>query len=180
MRFLAAFLSIQEKHNILLKNWNTMVFAILLTYGLNSTFQIENRLLVLGAPIPITFLCGVPQGSILVPLLFIIYINDMHNAINFSKVHHFADDINFLFSHKNLKVLRKRVNSDLVLLFDWLCANRLSLNVGKTEQFMFRPARSKRLDRVNLKINRCKLFESNKIKYLGMILDSNLSWKHHI
>ena len=92
--------------------------------------------------------CGVPQGSILGPLLFIIYINDMHNAIKFSKVHHFADDTNLLFSHKNLKILRKRVNMDLKLLFDWLCANRLSLNVGKTEFVIFRPARSKRLDRI--------------------------------
>ena len=104
----------------------------------------------------------------------------MHNAINFSKVHHFSDDTNLLFSHKNLKGLRKRVNSDLELLFDWLCANRLSLNVGKTEFVIFRPARSKRLDRVTLKINRCTLFESSKIKYLGMILDSNLNWRHHI
>jgi len=128
--------------------------------------------------LPIT--CGVPQGSILGPLLFIIYINDMHSAIKFSKVHHFADDTNLLFSHKNPKILRKRVNADLELLFDWLCANRLSLNVGKTEFVIFRPARSKRLNRITLNINRCKIFESNKIKYLGMILDSNLNWQHHI
>ena len=104
----------------------------------------------------------------------------MHNAFKFSKVHHFADDTNLLFSHKNPKLLRKRINSDLALLFEWLCANRLSLNVGKTEFVIFRPARSKRLDRVTLKINRCTIFESSKIKYLGVILDSNLSWKHHI
>ena len=102
--------------------------------------------------------CGVPQGSILGPLLFIIYINDMHNAIKFSKVHHFADDTNLLFSHKNPKILRKRVNADLALLFDWLCANRLSLNVGKTEFVIFRPKRSKRSERVTLKINRCTIF----------------------
>ena len=104
----------------------------------------------------------------------------MHSAIKYSKVHHFADDTNLLFSHKNLKLLRKRVNSDLALLFDWLCANRLSLNVGKTEFVIFRPARSRRLNRVTLKINRCKIFESSKIKYLGVILDPNLSWKHHV
>ena len=128
----------------------------------------------------LTISCGVPQGSILGPILFIMYINDMHSAIKYSKVHHFADDTNLLFSHKNPKLLRKRVNSDLALLFDWLCANRLSLNVGKTEFVIFRPARSRRLNRVTLKINRCKIFESSKIKYLGVILDPNLSWKHHI
>ena len=104
----------------------------------------------------------------------------MHTAIKFSKVHHFADDTNLLFSHKNPKTLRKRVNDDLALLFDWLCANRLSLNVGKTEFVIFRPKRSKRSERVTLKINRCKIFESTKVRYLGIILDPNLSWKHHI
>ena len=155
---------------MLLKNW----FCSYLSY--------RNQFVSLGGVssnyLPIT--CGVPQGSILGPLLFIIYINDMHNAIKFSKVHHFADDTNLLFSHKNPKILRKRVNADLALLFDWLCANRLSLNVGKTEFVIFRPKRSKRSERVTLKINRCTIFESNKIRYLGVILDPNLSWKHHI
>ena len=81
--------------------------------------------------------CGVPQGSILGPLLFIIYINDMHDAFEFCKVYHFADDTNLLYSHKNLKTLRKNINKDLDTLFDWLCANRLSLNVSKTEFIIF-------------------------------------------
>ena len=169
-------------HNILLKKLEHYGIRNIANRWFESYLSDRKQFVSLGGTnsnnLPIT--CGVPQGSILGPLLFIIYINDMHNAINFSKVHHFADDTNLLFSHKNLKVLRKRVNSDLELLFDWLCANRLSLNVGKTEFVIFRPARSKRLDRVTLKINRCRIFESNKIKYLGMILDSNLSWKHHI
>ena len=124
--------------------------------------------------------CGVPQGSILGPLLFILYINDMRHALKFSVVHHFADDTNLLYSHKNQKTLRKNVNYDLSLLFEWLCANRLSLNVKKTEFIIFRPPRSYLKDRVTLTLNRCKIFESTKVKYLGIILDSRLSWKHHI
>ena len=54
--------------------------------------------------------CGVPQGSILGPLLFVIYINDMRHALKFSVVHHFADDTNLLYSHKNQKILRKNIN----------------------------------------------------------------------
>ena len=71
--------------------------------------------------------CGVPQGSILGPLLFIIYINDMHFALKQSIVHHFADDINLLFSNKNPDIIRKTMNNELRLLFDWLCANKLKL-----------------------------------------------------
>ena len=69
----------------------------------------------------------------------------------------------------------------MALLFDWLCANRLSLNAGKTEFIVFRPL-SRKIDseRLTLKLHHTKLFESSKIKYLGLILDNKLSWKYHI
>ena len=123
--------------------------------------------------------CGVPQGSILGPLLFLIYINDMHRALPQSTVYHFADDTNLVFNCKNQKI-HKTINNELKLLFDWLCANRLSLNVAKTEFIIFRPPRKKLHKRVYLKLNGVKIFESTKIKYLGVILDNKLSWKHHI
>ncbi len=82
-------------------------------------------------------ICGVPQGSILGPLLFTIYINDMNAAVQSSIVHHFADDTNLLFSNRNPKMITKMLNKDLELLFEWLCANRLSLNVAKTEFIVF-------------------------------------------
>ena len=132
-----------------------------------------------GSPrLPIT--CGVPQGSILGPLLFLLYINDMHLAMEFSTIYHFADDTNLLYSCKILKVLRKNVNADLKNLYDWLCVNRLSLNSRKFEFLVFRPLRHKTYERFTLKLHHSKLFESQKIKYLGLILDNKLDWKGHI
>ena len=124
--------------------------------------------------------CGVPQGSILGPLLFLIYINDMKNSVKNSVVHHFADDTNLLCSDANEKILKKKMNEDLKLIFTWLCSNRLSLNVDKTEFIVFRPPRKVFENRFTLSLNRITLYESTKIKYLGLILDKALSWKHHI
>ena len=124
--------------------------------------------------------CGVPQGSILGPLLFLIYINDMKNSTKNSILHHFADDTNLLCSDTDEKILRKKLNEDLRLIYNWLCANRLSLNVDKTEFVVFRPPRSDSTNRFTLKLNGTTLYESPKIKYLGLILDKKLSWKHHI
>ena len=125
--------------------------------------------------LPVT--CGVPQGSILGPLLFLIYINDMNTAMEFSTTYHFADDTNLLYSHKSIDVLRKRLNKDLALLYYWLCANRLSFNAGKSEFIVFRSPSCKKFERVTLKLHHSKLFESSKIKYLGISLDNNLIGK---
>ena len=72
------------------------------------------------------------------------------------------------------------MNKELKLLYEWLCANRLSLNVAKTDFIIFRPIRTDLEDRIVLELNNTKIFESTKIKYLGLILDSRLSWKFHI
>ena len=80
----------------------------------------------------------------------------MHQAVKFSKVHHFADDTNLLCSNKDLNVLRKHMNHDLKLIFEWLCGNRLSLNVDKKEFIIFRPPRSNCNERVTLTLNNKK------------------------
>ena len=79
-----------------------------------------------------TINCGVPQGSVLGPLLFLLYINDLNQAIKFCKVHHFADDTNLLCLSNSIKKLNKLVNADLKHLVNWLNANKISLIVKKT------------------------------------------------
>ena len=82
---------------------------------------------------------GVLQGSVLGPLLFIIFISDLNLSVTSSKVHHFADDTNLLLINKSLKKINSLINHDLALLVQWLRANEISLNTSKTEIFIFRP-----------------------------------------
>ena len=105
-----------------------------------------------------TVTCGVPQGSILGPLLFLVYINDMHRAVKHSTLYHFADDTNLIYSNKNAKTMKKHVNEDLKLIFQWLCANRLSLNVDKTEFIIFKSSRKLLNDRLTLNIDGKTIF----------------------
>ena len=74
-------------------------------------------------------LSGVPQGSVLGPLLFLIYINDISNSSNKLKFYLFADDTNLLYADKNLKSLESTVNAEISRVYNWLIANKLSLNI---------------------------------------------------
>ena len=81
---------------------------------------------------------GVPQGSVLGPILFLLYINDLKNALVYSRSFNFADDTAILYTDVNPKRLKKRVNIDLKLVLHWLRANKIHLNVAKTEVILFK------------------------------------------
>ena len=122
---------------------------------------------------------GVPQGSVLGPLLFLIYINDLNVAIKYSTVRHFADDTNLVIYNKSPKKLQKQLNIDLRLLTNWLRANKISLNSSKSELIIFRhPNKAINYD-FKIKIDGKKLIPSNYVKYLGILIDSNLNWSFH-
>ena len=123
---------------------------------------------------------GVPQGSVLGPLLFLIYINDLHSTIDFCTTRHFADDTSLLIKNKSLKQLKKQLNLDLRNLCKWLKSNKISLNVSKTKLIIFRhPNKSINYD-LKIKIDGKKLIPSEYVKYLGIVIDEHLNWGEHI
>ena len=123
--------------------------------------------------------CGVPQGSVLGPVLFLIYINDFINSSSVFDFHLFADDSNLFYSHRDLQHLEETVNRELCEINAWLSANKLSLNIYKTHFVMFHPYEKKNYS-MKIEINGETINQSKSVKYLGILIDCHLKWKHHI
>ena len=126
-----------------------------------------------------TITCGVPQGSVLGPLLFLLYINDLPNISSKLKFYLFADDTNIFYEGSNLDVLERTVNKELKKLSLWLNANRLALNISKTNFVIF-AAKNKPLQNVTLLINKEAIQQVQYVKYLGILIDSQLTFAQHI
>ena len=128
-----------------------------------------------------TVTCGVPQGSVLGPLLFIIYTNDLPVSLEHSKSILFADDITLYHSHTDKAILRQSIEHDLKLLNDWFCSNKLSLNVPKTHFMVFCPKKRNDIsDLETLNLGDKSINRVNTAKFLGIYIDDELEWGEHI
>jgi len=123
---------------------------------------------------------GVPQGSNLGPLLFLLYINDLSSVSTTLYFILFADDTNIFYSNKSHAELSEVVNRELTKLSSWFLANRLTLNVGKTNFINFKSHRKIKPIIWDLSIEGQPITQVDSTKFLGVFLDQHLSWKTHI
>ena len=122
--------------------------------------------------------CGVPQGSILGPLLFLLYVNDLPIAVDLSTIL-FADDTCIVTSSKNVNSLIRNTNAKLKVLNQWFISNKLTVNFTKTKYLVFSGQSKKHFNGV-LKMGTNTLTRVSNIKYLGLMIDDNLNWKSHV
>ena len=123
--------------------------------------------------------CGVPQGSILGPLRFLLYINDLTNVSSFFMPILFADDTNLFCTGTDLKEIIRLVNEEISKTYAWVNANRLAFNIDKTN-FMLCTLKSFSHCIDDIVINQIKIQEVKETKFLDVILDNKLKWSVHI
>ena len=123
-------------------------------------------------------LCGVPQGSILGPTLFNLYLIDICNVSSILEFTLFADDTNIIYSHDNTTSLCNTLNTELEVINEWLNLNKLSLNLQKINYITFSTNDSD--STIQIAINGSNIENVNGTKYLGVYIDHHLNWNDHI
>ena len=123
---------------------------------------------------------GVPQGSILGPILFLIFINDFPDSTDFFKFTLFADDSSLLckFDHSNISLIHTTISSNLTKVFKWLTLNKIKVNVDKCKFIIFSYGR--KLTLPPLVLGDGFIMETDSYKFLGIILDKKLNFKNHL
>ena len=125
--------------------------------------------------------CGVPQGSVLGPLLFLLYINDLPSCVPEAKLKLFADDTNLFLADTNLTRLEYTANICLKNMEQWFIANKLSLNVDKTYYSIFCGRKLFDVNRsLNLFMCNQRLSRVSSCKFLGIVIDEKLTWSLHV
>ena len=122
---------------------------------------------------------GVPQGSILGPVLFLIYVNDVVHASNKCSFTIFADDTSLIYAEENINDLHNTVQDDLRCISEWILCNKLKLNIQKTNLILFKN-RSQHHVIPSVKLNNEEIQQVQQVKFLGIFVDEHLNWKSHI
>ena len=167
-----------------------ILFSKLSAYGVNGTsldwfksylFQRKQFVEYNGAKSDMDVIrCGVPQGSILGPLLFLIYINDLADVSNLLFALMFADDSNMFLTGKDPEALISLMNEEMIKMVDWLNLNKLSLNLKKTHFMLFSRKNDNYKVTSKLLINNVVISQTEKTKFLGVIIDPHLTFQKHI
>ena len=124
---------------------------------------------------------GVPQGSILGPLLFSIYVNDLNRSLTSGNCIMYADDTNMSLKNKCYEELYKIANQELININNWLSANRLILNTDKTHYMIFHTGKTKPpSNNLTLSIRNNFVSQQSKTRFLGIIFQKHLSWNPHM
>lgn len=125
-------------------------------------------------------ICGIPQGSILGPLLFLVYVNDIHQAGLQGHITLYADDTSLFYFGNKMNELAEKAQRDLNILHGWFQTNLLTINITKTKYIIFKN-KNKQIDSYEpLNINTIKIDDTEQEKYLGIIFDNKLTWQPHI
>ena len=166
------------KHNILYEKLPYYGFRGKIEVLIKSYLSNRKQLVAINCfeSVNLDITCGVPQGSNLGPLLFLLYINDFRFSLGKATSIHFADDTCILHFFNKLKIVETELNNDLKHASTWLNANRLSLNVSKSKLIFQCKYKNIDYSKTSTKLNGIRLLPSAHVKYLGIFIDNNLSW----
>lgn len=128
-----------------------------------------------------TVSCGIPQGSVLGPLLYLLYVESLSTLKISAKYYMFADDTVLMFYHRDIVQLQSEINKNLETFHRWLCGNKLVVNEEKTVYMLFSSKhREKDITNINVRINGKVVKRVQHYTYLGLTIDDKLNWGRHI